>query len=523
MVKGEEKSEIVLGIDLGTSNSAACIYKDGNLIMVPSAEGHSKYGKSFPSYVAFTRDGEELVGEPAKRQGINNVDGTISAFKRQMGKDKKYNIHGKEYTPEELSARILQKIKIDSEDFFGEEIDKAVITVPANFNNNQRTATKDAAELVGINVTRLISEPTAASLAYGFNKSHEDETTILVFDFGGGTLDVTIMEISGKHFDVVSTSGNNGLGGNDMDYKLAKYLAEEIKKEYDIDLFEKKHAELMRAAEDAKIELSTKEETPINLRYIALDKENNPINFETTLKREKLESIVEEIVNRCGKIIKEALDGAHLTKDDIDKVILVGGPTKMPIVQKYVQDYMGKPFEKGVDPMECVAQGASILADIVEGQKCEKGYIVDDEAVVTDVTPHSLGTVENNTDTVIMIEKNAPLPYRHTQTFKTLADDQEVVECIIVEGEDKIAKNNAILGSFELKIPPGKKGEQKIDVTFVKDESNLLTVTARSQKTGKSESLSIDYPSRMSIYEKHQRQQELKEMGERYKAKKKSN
>lgn len=512
MSNDNEKSEVVLGIDLGTSNSAACVYKDGNFIMVPSAEGFSEYGKSFPSYVAFTEDGKELVGEPAKRQYVNNVDGTVIGIKRKMGTDEKINIFGKEYTPEVISAKILQKIKIDTEEFLGEEIDTAVITVPANFNDNQRSATKDAAEIAGINVTRLISEPTAASLAYGIDKAPDEEITILVFDLGGGTLDVTIMEVEGKNFDVVSTGGNNYLGGNDMDDVLSKYLADEFKKEHGIDLLIKKEAELKRAAEDAKIRLSTEEETLIDLPYIALDSENKSINLETKLDRTTLESLVKPLVDSCGDTIKEALDGAFKTKNDIDKVILVGGPTKMPIVQNYVENYIGKPFERGINPMECVAKGASIQADIIENRNQKRGW-------VRDVTSHAVGTVENNVDTVIMIEKNAPLPFRHTETFKTVSDYQTAVECIIVEGEEKLAKDNVLLGSFDLEIPPDKKGKQKIDVTFYKDENNILTVTAKNQNTGKSKSISIDYHSRMSAREKHKQKQELKEMEKRIKDK----
>jgi len=519
----EENYEFVLGIDLGTSNSAACIYKDGKTKIVPSAEGATMYGKAFPSYVAFTEDGEILVGEPARKQAQTNPKGTISAIKRRMGTDYTVNIRGKEYTPQEISSLILQKIKKDSEAFLGETIEKAVITVPAYFDDNQRTATKDAAEIAGIEVIRLISEPTAASIAYGIDKVKDDDVTILVFDLGGGTLDVTIMEFGRGIFEVLSTSGDTNLGGIDMDSRLMKYLADEFKDEHGIDLLNDPDTErrLREAAERAKIELSTTIQTDINLPFIALGSDGKPLNLITTLNQSKLESLVKPIVDRCGAIIDKALEGAEIDVDEIDKIILVGGPTRMPIVEKYVEDHTGKKVERGIDPMECVAQGASIMANIIERRRNKGGDVPvpgddghgGDEVIggitVLDVTPLDLGTVVIGDLTEVLIEANTTIPVRQTQTFTTVSDYQTSVICEVVQGPYKMASENTELGSFVLDgIRPAPRGVPQIDVTFEIDANGILNVTAKDQGTGNEKSITIRSALKMTKDEIRQKQRE---------------
>ncbi|MBN2457577.1 Hsp70 family protein, partial [Candidatus Woesearchaeota archaeon] len=358
----------IIGIDLGTSNSAASVLEAGRPKIIPSAEGASQYGKAFPSVVAFTKEGQLLVGEPARRQAISNPERTITKAKRKMGTNHKYKINGKEYTPQQISAFILQKIKRDAEDFLGEKVHKAVITVPAYFDDNQRQATKDAGEIAGLEVVRIINEPTAASLAYGLDKANK-EHKILVFDLGGGTLDVTIMEFGEGVFEVKSTSGDTQLGGTDMDQALMDYFIKEFKEKEGVDLSSDPVAveRLKEAAEKAKIELSTVLDTEINLPFItATDK--GPLHFNMKLKRAMLEKIVEDIVEKCDKPMRQAIKDAGLTKSDIDKIILVGGPTRMPIVKKFVEDFIDKKAERGVDPMECVAQGAAIQAGVLAGE-----------------------------------------------------------------------------------------------------------------------------------------------------------
>ena len=350
---GKEK---IIGIDLGTSNSQAAVMLGGKPTIIPSAEGATVAGKMFPSVVAFTKDGQLLVGEPARRQAVTNPDATVMAAKRKMGTDHVYRILGKTYTPQQISAFILQKIKKDAEAFLGEEVKKAVITVPAYFNDNQRTATKDAGKIAGLDVVRLVNEPTAASMAYGLDKGGEHK--ILVFDLGGGTLDVTIMEFGDGTFNVLSTSGDTQLGGTDMDKVVMDWIVEEFRKQEGMDLKKDRMAvqRVREAAEKAKIELSTVLETEINLPYITADKEG-PKHLSLKLNRSKLEQLVAPIIKRCVHPLDQALSDAKLTKEDIDRVILVGGPTRMPIVQKFIEDQVGKKVERGVDPMECVATG----------------------------------------------------------------------------------------------------------------------------------------------------------------------
>ena len=495
-------SEKILGIDLGTSNSAACVYIDGKATMVPSAEGTSLYGKAFPSYVAFTEDGEQLVGEPAKRQASTNPDNTISEIKRHMGTDYKVNIQGKEYTPQEISAMILQKIKRDAETFLGEPVSKAVITVPAYFDDNQRTATKDAGTIAGLEVLRLVNEPTAASLAYGIDKQDEDEINILVFDLGGGTLDVTIMEFGGGVFNVLSTSGDTQLGGTDMDNALIKYLADEFEKEHGIDLTKEVETSrrLREGAEKARIELSNTVETEVNLPFIAMSNDGKPLNLIQKINRSKLESLVRPTVERCGESMDQAINDANITVDDIDKIILVGGPTRMPIVQDYVENHTGKLVERGIDPMECVSQGASIQSAVLSGE------ITD--LILLDVTPLSLGTVVIGGITAFMIERNTTIPVKVTKDFTTAYDNQTEVICEVVQGENKMAEFNTKLGSFPLKIPPAPKGVPHIDVTFEIDANGILNVTAVDTATGNEESITITAATKMSPEEIEQKKRE---------------
>ncbi len=499
-------SEKILGIDLGTSNSAACVFIDGNATMIPSAEGNSLYGKAFPSYVAFTEDGTQLVGQPAKDQAVENPDNTISEIKRHMGTDYKVTIQGKEYTPQTISAMILQKIKRDAESFLGEPISKAVITVPANFDDNQRTATKDAGRIAGLEVLRLINEPTAASLAYGINKQGEEDMNILIFDLGGGTLDITIMEFGGGIFNVQSTSGDTALGGTDMDNALIKYLSDEFEKKYGIDLTQDPdtHRRLREEAEQAKIRLSNLPETNAKLQFIAMSNDGSPLNLDEKITRAKLEELVRPIVERCGEKIDLAISDANLTIDDIDKVILVGGPTRMPIVQDYVENYTGKQVERGIDPMECVSQGACIQAAMLGGEITT--------AEILDVTPLSLGIEILGGITAVMIEKQTNIPVEFTNNFTTVADNQTEVLVNVVQGENRMADLNTQLGSFVLDgIRPAPKGVPQILVTFEIDENGILNVTAHDQDTGNEKSITITAATKMTESEIQQATQEAEE------------
>ncbi|MBI4153276.1 Hsp70 family protein, partial [Candidatus Woesearchaeota archaeon] len=365
--KTTTKKEKIVGIDLGTSNSAASVLQAGKPVIIPSAEGATQYGKAFPSVVAFTKDGQLLVGEPARRQAVSNPERTIMAAKRKMGTSHKYTINGKEYTPQQISAFILQKIKKDAEEFIGEPVSKAVITVPAYFDDNQRQATKDAGTIAGLDVVRIVNEPTAACLAFGLDKG-DKEMKILVFDFGGGTLDVTIMDFSEGVFEVKSTHGDTQLGGTDMDEAIISWIAKDFKIKEGIDL--KKDAVALQrvreAAEKAKIELSTTMETDINLPFISAGSEG-PKHLQLRLTRAKLEELVDPLIKRCRSPMEQALKDAKLSANDVDKIILVGGPTRMPIVQKYLEEWVGKKVERSVDPMECVAMGAAVQAGVLAG------------------------------------------------------------------------------------------------------------------------------------------------------------
>ena len=489
----DTKKEKIIGIDLGTSNSAASVLIGGKPTVIPSAEGASQYGKAFPSYVAYTEDGQRLVGEPARRQAVTNPENTISAFKRSMGTDRKFSIQGKQYSPQEISAALLQKIKKDAESFLGEPVEKAVITVPAYFDDNQRTATKDAGTIAGLDVVRLVNEPTAASLAYGIDKQSDDDINILVFDLGGGTLDVTIMEFGDGVFEVQSTSGDTQLGGTDMDNAILKYLADEFKKTDGIDLMEDDQAvqRLREAAEKAKIELSTTLTSQVNLPFISMGADGKPHNLINDLSRAKLEELVDPIVKKCGTPIKQALDDAKMTRDDIDKIILVGGPTRMPCVQKFVEDYIGKNVERGIDPMEGVAMGAAIQGGVLAGEI--------KDLVLLDVTPLSLGIETLGGISTTLIERNTTIPAKKSQIFSTAADNQPSVDIHVVQGERKMAADNTTLGRFQLVgIPPAPRGMPQIEVTFDIDANGIINVSAQDKGTGKEQSITITSSTKLS-------------------------
>ena len=480
----------IIGIDLGTSNSAAAALIGGRPTIIPSAEGTSIGGKAFPSYVAFTKDGQALVGEPAKRQAVTNPDGTITGIKRKMGTDYKVKVFGKEYTPEEISAQILRKIKKDAETYLADTVDKAVITVPAYFNDNQRQATKDAGTIAGLEVVRIINEPTAAALAFGLDKAGEHK--IMVFDLGGGTLDVTIMEIGEGVFEVRSTSGDTQLGGRDMDEKLMAFVLEKFKQESGIDLRGDSMSmqRLRESVEVAKIELSSVLQTNLNLPYITADA-TGPKHLSMTLTRAKLEELIHDVLERCRGPMVQALKDSKLEKSEIGKIILVGGPTRMPVVQDFVKSYMEKDIERGVDPMECVAMGAAIQAGVLGGEV--------KDLLLLDVTPLSLGIETLGGVTTRLIERNTTIPTRKSQIFTTAADNQTSVEVNVLQGERPLAKDNVSLGRFTLVgIPPSPRGIPQIEVTFDIDANGIIHVSAKDLATKKEQKMTITAPHKLS-------------------------
>jgi len=483
--------EKIIGIDLGTSNSAAAVMVGGKPTIVPAAEGVSIGGKAVPSYVAFTKDGQVLVGEPARRQAALNPETTIQAIKRKMGTDYTVSMFGKTYTPQQISGFILRKIKNDAEAFLGQKVSKAVITVPAYFNDAQRQATKDAGEIAGLEVVRLINEPTAAAFAYGLDKT-EGEHKILVFDLGGGTLDVTIMEFGGNVFTVKSTSGDTQLGGTDMDNALLNYVAEDFHSQNGIDLRVDKMAmqRLREGVEKAKVELSTTFETTINLPFITADA-SGPKHLVMPITRAKLESLVQPIIDRCREPVNRAVADAGLTPQQIDNIILVGGPTRMPIVQKFVESYFGKTPERGVDPMECVAMGAAIQGGIMGGE-------VKSGMVLVDVTPLTLGIETLGGVVTEMIKRNTAVPISKTQTFTTASDSQTQVEIHVLQGERPMAKDNMSLGRFILDgIAPARRGEPQIEVSYDIDANGIVHVTAKDKATGKEQHITIENATKL--------------------------
>ncbi len=492
----------IIGIDLGTSNSAAAAIEGGKAVIIPAAEGNSIGGKAFPSYVAFTKDGQLLVGEPARRQAVTNPAGTVFEAKRKMGTDFRYQINGKEYSPEQISAFILQKIKRDAEAYLGDKVEKAVITVPAYFDDAQRQATKQAGEIAGLDVVRVINEPTAAAFAYGIDKTGTQDQKILVFDLGGGTLDVTIMEFSeseedGKTqatFEVKSTSGDTSLGGKDMDATLIDYITSEFKNQSGIDVTGDKMAmnRVREAAEKAKIELSTTLETEIILPFIAQN-ESGSQNLEMKITRAKLEDLVKPIIAKMRTPVEQAIKDASLTPNDIEKIILIGGPTRMPAVQKFVEDYIGKQVERGVDPMEAVAKGAAVQAGVLGGEVQGK------EILLLDVTPLTLGLETLGGVRTPLIDRNTTIPTSQSQVFSTAADNQTSVEVHVLQGEREFAKDNKSLGTFQLAgIPPAPRGIPQVEVTFDIDASGILKVTAKDKASGKDANITIQGSSALS-------------------------
>jgi molecular chaperone DnaK len=483
----------IVGIDLGTSNSAAAVLIAGKPTIVQAAEGTSIGGKAFPSYVAFTKDGQLLVGEPARRQMIANPEGTVIAAKRKIGTDFKFRVYGKEYTPQQISSFILQKIKKDTESYLGEAVDKAVITVPAYFNDNQRQATKDAGEIAGLQVVRIINEPTAASLAYGLDKVNKD-LKIMVFDLGGGTLDVTVMEMGGGVFQVKSTSGDTQLGGTDMDNSLIEHIVQEFRNQSSIDI-RNDTAAMMRireGAEKAKIELSNVLTTEINLPFLAYDPNSGPKNLVLQISRSKLEDLLRPIVERCRAPMLQAMQDAKLNPSDIEKIILIGGPTRMPIVRQLVASVMGKEPERGIDPMEAVALGAAIQGAIIAGD-------VSTDILLVDVTPLTLGVEVLGGLKESLIDRNTTIPTKKSKVFTTAADYQTSVTIHIVQGERPMAADCVSLGMFNLSgIPPAPRGIPQVEVTFDIDANGILNVTAKDLATSKEAKITIAANNKLS-------------------------
>jgi molecular chaperone DnaK len=505
----------IIGIDLGTSNSAASVMIGGKPTIIQAAEGTSVGGKAFPSYVAFTKDGQLLVGEPARRQMVTNPEGTVMAAKRKMGTDFKFKVYDKQYTPQQISSFILQKIKRDSEAYIGETVDKAVITVPAYFNDNQRQATKDSGEIAGLEVVRIINEPTAASLAYGLDKVNKD-LKIMVFDLGGGTLDVTIMEMGGGVFQVKSTSGDTQLGGTDMDNSIVEYIIQEFKNQSSIDVRNDKAAmmRIKEAAEKAKIELSNVMTTEINLPFLSYDPSTGPKNLVLTLSRSKLEELLRPIVERCKAPMLQAIEDAKLKAADIEKIILIGGPTRMPIVRQFITNVMGKEPERGIDPMEAVAMGAAIQGAIIAGD-------VTTDILLVDVTPLTLGVEVLGGLKEPLIDRNTTIPTKKSKVFTTAADYQNAVTVHVVQGERSMAADCVSLGMFNLSgIPPAPRGIPQVEVTFDIDANGILNVTAKDLATSKESKITISANTKLSKDDIERLKKESEQFAEQDKKKK---
>src|SRR5437867_2462931 len=507
--------EKIIGIDLGTGNSAAAALIGGKPTMIQAAECTSVSGKAFPSVVGFTRDGQLIVGEPARRQMISNPEGTVIAAKRKMGTDFKFKVYDKQYTPQQISSFILQKIKRDSEAYIGETVDKAVITVPAYFNDNQRQATKDSGEIAGLEVVRIINEPTAASLAYGLDKVNKD-LKIMVFDLGGGTLDVTIMEMGGGVFQVKSTSGDTQLGGTDMDNSIVEYIIQEFKNQSSMEVRNDKAAmmRIKEAAEKAKIELSNVMTTEINLPFLSYDPSTGPKNLVLTLSRSKLEELLRPIVERCKAPMLQAVEDAKLKAADIEKIILIGGPTRMPIVRQFITNAMGKEPERGIGPMEAVAMGAAIQGAIIAGD-------VTTDILLVDVTPLTLGVEVLGGLKEPLIERNTTIPTKKSKIFTTAADYQNAVTVHVVQGERSMASDCVSLGMFNLSgIPPAPRGIPQVEVTFDIDANGILNVTAKDLATSKEAKITISANTKLSKEDIERLKKESEQFAEQDKKKK---
>ena len=494
----------IIGIDLGTSNSAAAVLRGGRPVMIPSAEGVTLGGKAFPSYVALLSHGQMVVGEPARRQMAANPDGTASAFKRLMGRREKIHLRDREFSPEELSGFLLQKIRRDAEAFLGEPVSKAVVTVPAYFNDNQRSATKDAARIAGLEVIRLVNEPTAASLAYGLDRLGQ-ELRIAVIDFGGGTLDVTIMEFGKGVFEVKATSGNTQLGGTDMDRLVFEYLADQFRSKTGVDIRGDRMAaaRVREAGEIAKIELSTSTTTKVSLPFLAAGP-SGPLHLDIELTRTDLERLVRPVIESCREPVLQAFHDANLEPSQIDRLIFVGGPTRMPAVRAFFEGLVGRRGEAGVDPMECVAQGAAIQAGVLAG---EVGNIV-----LVDVTPLTLGIETLGGVTTPLIARNTPIPVKRAEIFTTAADMQTSVTVHVLQGERPMAADDTSLGQFNLDgLPPAPRGVPKIEVSFDIDADGILNVTAKDTASGRSQSIRITGSTRLPEAEKQRMIEQAKQ------------
>ena len=493
----------VLGIDLGTTNSCMAVMEGGEPTVIPNTEG----GRTTPSVVAFSKTGERLVGQVAKRQAITNPDRTIMSIKRKMGTNEKVKIDDKEYTPQEISAMILQKLKSDAEEFLGEKITQVVVTTPAYFDDSQRQATKDAGKIAGLEVLRIINEPTAASLAYGLDK--ESEQTILVFDLGGGTFDVSVLEIGGGVFEVKSTSGNTHLGGDDWDQQIIDWMADDFKAKTGIDLRDDSMAlqRLKEAAEKAKVELSTTTTTNINLPFITATQEG-PQHLDMTLSRAEFNKMTAELVDKCVGPFKHAMKDAKLEPKDIEHVILVGGATRMPAIQDKVRELAGgKEPHKGVNPDEVVAVGAAIQAGVLKGDV--------KDVLLLDVTPLSLGIETLGGVSTRLIERNTTIPTRKSETFTTAADSQNSVEVHVLQGEREMAEYNKTLGRFQLVgIPPAPRGVPQIEVAFDIDANGIVHVTATDRATGNEQKITIEASSGLSEEEMKKMVDDAKEHAE---------